>query len=286
VGRDLPSLQEQLRRRGFTVRTIETSRAGEASGLARRSLDRGERFLLAVGGDGTANEVLNGMFEDDRPVEPEAVLGVVAANSGSDIVRTFGLSQDPAAAAERLTVANVYEIDVGKATVRDGDRTAIRYFLNMAQVGLGGLAATRAARLPRWLHRSRRFWGYWLAMATYRRPEVRLRGDRRDFEGVVSNVLVANLQFAGDGMLVSPRSWPEDGYLDLQVWTGPKSDSFTLLPKMFIGEHLPHPHILEYRSTRVHIESDRKLRVEVDGEPIGTTPVTFQILPRALRFKV
>jgi YegS/Rv2252/BmrU family lipid kinase len=254
--------------------------------MARRALEEGDRFLLAVGGDGTANEVVNGMFEDDRAVEPGAVLGVVAANSGCDIVRTFGLSQDPAAAVERLTVGDVYEIDVGKATVRDRDGTATRYFLNMAQVGLGGLAAARAARLPRFLHGSRRFWGYWLAMATYRRPAVRMRGDRRDFDGVVSNVLVANLQFAGDGMLVSPRSWPEDGYLDLQVWTGPKSDSFTLLPKMFIGEHLPHPHILEYRSTRVDVESDRTLRVEVDGEPIGATPATFEVLPRALRFKV
>jgi diacylglycerol kinase (ATP) len=113
-----------------------------------------------------------------------------------------------------------------------------------------------------------------------------MRGDRRDFEGVVTNILVANLPFAGQGMLVSPRSWPEDGYLDVQVWTGPKSDSFTLLPRMFIGEHLPNPRILEYRSTRVEVEADRPLRVEADGRPAGLTPVTFEVLPRALRLKV
>jgi YegS/Rv2252/BmrU family lipid kinase len=280
-------VEAELGRRGLTVRTRRSSRPGEATELARQALAEGERFLLAVGDDVTANEVLNGMFDDDVPADPEAVLGVVAANSGSDIVRTFGLAQDPVVAAERLGMGSVYQIDVGKATARGADgRAHTRYFLNMAQVGLGGLAAARAARLPRLLRRSRTFWGYWLAMATYRRTAVRMRGDRRDFEGVVSNILVANLQFAGQGMLVSPRSWPEDGYLDLQVWTGPKAESFTLLPKMFIGEHLPNPHILEYRSTRVEIESDRPLRVETDGRPAGVTPVTFEVLPRALRLKV
>jgi YegS/Rv2252/BmrU family lipid kinase len=286
VGRELPVVEEELRRRGFTIRTALSSRPGETTALARLALSEGERFLLAVGDDGTVNDVLNGMFENDRPVEPEAVLGVVAANSGSDIVRTFGLSQDPVVAAERLGVGRVYEVDVGKATAVDGGSPRTRYFLNMAQVGLGGLVASRAARLPSALRRSRTFWGYWLAMATYRRTTVRMRGDRRDFEGVVSNILVANLQFAGRGMLVSPRSWPEDGYLDLQVWTGPKSDSFTLLPRMFIGEHLPNPRILEYRSTRVEVEADRPLRVETDGRPAGVTPVTFEVLPRALRLKV
>ena len=113
-----------------------------------------------------------------------------------------------------------------------------------------GCSARRrwAARLPRFLGRGRYFLGFWLAMAGYRRPRVRLQGDHRELEETVTNVLIANLQFFGEGMMVSPRSWPEDGYLDLQVFAGPKSESFTLLPRMFQGEHLPHRELLELRS--------------------------------------
>jgi diacylglycerol kinase family enzyme len=183
-------------------------------------------------------------------------------------------------------VGDVYTIDVGKATVttRDGERT--RYFLNMAQAGLGGSAAASAARLPGVLKGSRYFLGYWMAMASYRRPMVKLHGDRREFEGRMTNLLVANLQFGGNGMLMSPKSWPEDGYLDLQVFTGPKSDAFTLLPKMFQGEHLPQPSITEYRSKAVQLEADRPVWVEADGELLGRTPATFEVVPGVLRLKV
>jgi YegS/Rv2252/BmrU family lipid kinase len=273
-------------RHGFGYRLELTRGPGHATELARAALERGDRFLVAVGGDGTVHEVLNGMLVEDRPVHPDAVLGILAANSGCDAVRSFGLSQDPEEAVARFEVGNVYAIDVGKATVTAGHAVRTRYFLNMAQAGLGGSAAARAARLPRGLAGSRYFLGYWLAVARYRRPTVRLRGDRREFEGRITNLIVANLQFGANGMLLSPKSWPEDGYLDLQVFTGPKSDSFTLLPKMFQGEHLPHPSIDEYRSKSVRLESDRPIWIEADGEPLGRTPASFDVVPGVLRLKV
>lgn len=257
----------------------------DPAGLVDAAVRRGHGFLVAVGEDHVAHAVLNGIVRGDRPL-PDVLFGVLAANSGSDIVRTFGLWQDPALAVDRLVRGLVYHVDVGKASAstRKGVRT--QYFLNMAQVGLGGLAARRGRSLRMAPERLRRFAGFWGAMATYRRPVIRMQGDRRTFEGAVTNVILANMQFTANGMHVSPRSWPEDGYLDLQVFTGPRSDAFTLLPKMFVGEHLPHPNVLELRSTTARIESDRAVPVEVDGEPIGTTPVTFEVLHRALPFKV
>ncbi len=72
----------------------------------------------------------------------------------------------------------------------------------------------------------------------------------------------------------------------MQVYTGPRSDSFTLLPRMFQGEHVPHPRIEEYRSKRLRIESDRPLRVEADGVSLGHTPATFEVVPNAVRLLV
>src|SRR5438093_2988703 len=135
VAHELEAVREALRRGDFDLRLDVTEGPGHATALARDALARGERFLVAVGGDGTVNDVVNAMLEDDRPVAPDALLGVIAAHSGNDVVRSFGLSQDPAEAVERFAVARDYAIDAGKATVttKAGERT--RYFLNMAQVG-------------------------------------------------------------------------------------------------------------------------------------------------------
>jgi diacylglycerol kinase (ATP) len=283
VGRELPGIEALLRERSVATRMEVANHRADATHLARNAIEQGERFVVAVGDTATVSAVLNGMLEDDRPIATDAVLGVLAANSGCDVVRTFGLPQDPAAAMDRLVRGLVYGVDVGKATTDGPAGPRVTYFLNMAQIGLAGLAARRAGRLP--LGRGRSFWGYWLAMSTFRRPRIRMQGDRREFEGTVTNVIVANLQYTGNGMRLSPRSWAEDGYFDLQVFTGPRSDSFTLLPKMFVGDHLPHPNIQEFRSTRVHVDADRRTFVEADGIPLGTTPATFEVLPGILRLK-
>jgi diacylglycerol kinase (ATP) len=87
-------------------------------------------------------------------------------------------------------------------------------------------------------------------------------------------------------MKISPRSWPTDGVLDALVFHGPKSDSFTILPKVYRGEHLPHPNIVEFRSRTVKVEADRPLRIEADGEILGWTPATFDVIPHPLKLKV
>jgi diacylglycerol kinase (ATP) len=286
VGRELPEVERQLRALRLQYRIAETERTGHATELARAALKAGERFVVAVGGDGTVHEVVNGMLEDDAPIVEDAVLGVVAAGSGSDFVRTFGLPGDAIRAVRHLGGDNVYELDVIRADYADGDLTVTRYVPNIAEVGLGAEVVARAVRLPRRLGRSRYFVGFWLTMGRYRPSEIAVRVDRKHFNGRANNVVVANGQFYGGGMKISPRSYPGDGLLDVQISTGPKSDAFTLLPKIYRGEHLPHPHIKEMRGRVVSVEADTPLQVEGDGEVLGTTPVTFTVLPRVLKLKI
>jgi diacylglycerol kinase (ATP) len=158
------------------------------------------------------------------------------------------------------------------------------YFVNIAQAGLGGDIVARSTRLP--LGRSRRFVAFWASLAASRRAHVQLSGDRRTWEGAVHNIVVANCQYNADGVRISPRSWPGDGYLDVLVMTGPRSDAFTILPRAYRGEHLPHRNIVEYRCRRLTVESDRPMRVEADGQVLGSTPATFEIIPQSLRLKV
>jgi len=256
-----------------------------ARAAAFQALETGDRFLVAVGGDELVNAIADGLLGWSGDAPSDAVLGVVAGSAPCDFIRTFGLPSDPARASRHLQGENVFPIDAVRLWYRGGG-THTEHFVNMAEVGLGGAVAARTARLPGSLGRARRFLGFWLAVAGFRPTKMRLRGDRRTWEGRAHAVLVANGQYTGDGYRMSPRSWPSDGYLDVLVMKGPKSDAFTILNDAALGEHLPHPNIVEYRCRTLSIEADRPLPIQADRLVLGATPATFEVLPQAVRLKV
>jgi diacylglycerol kinase (ATP) len=286
VGQELSEVERQLNAAGLEFRILETAGPGHASRAAREALDSGVRFLVAAGGDGTVQEVVNGMLSNDRPVNDQAVLGVVAAGSGCDFVRTFGLPGDSVRSVRHLVGDLLYPIDVIRIDHQGPDGPGARYSPNIAEAGLGGAVVARAQRLPRWIGRSRYFYGFWLSLGRFRPAEMKVRVDRKEFSGRANNVVVANCQFYGGGMKISPRSYPGDGHLDVQISTGPKSEAFTLIPKIYRGEHVPHPHIKEFRGRVITVDAERPLPVEADGEVLGTTPATFTVLPQAIRLKI
>jgi diacylglycerol kinase (ATP) len=285
VGRQLPRLEEALRSMGLDHRVAEVAGSAAARDATREALKGGERFVVAVGDDQLVHAVVNGMIEGDRPIG-EPVLGVVAAGATNDFSRTFGLPEDLALAAGHLSGEGTFPIDVGKVTYSDTGVDRSVYFANVAQVGLGAAALARAARVPKSLGRARYFAGFWSSLLTWRNAPVKLEGDRRSLEERVRNIVVANGQFIAGGQMISPRSWPGDGFFDILVMTGPRSEAFTLLPRIFRGEHLPHQHILELRSRRLAVEAERPLAVEADGIPLGTTPATFEVIPQAISLKI
>jgi YegS/Rv2252/BmrU family lipid kinase len=267
-------------------RTVLTAGRGDATLAAREALDGGTRFLVVAGGDGTLHEVVNGMMGPDGPVEPQAVLGMVAAGSGADFVTTFGLPGDVDEACRHLTGKNLFEVDLGRVTFVDDDgQPRARYFANVAEAGMGALAVARAVRLPGSV-RVRRFLGFWAAVARFRPGRVSVRVGDRHLDLVARDVVVANGQYHGGGLRISPRSWPGDGLLDVLVMTGPRSEEFTLLPKIYRGEHLPHPNITELKATAAEITPERPWPVQADGELLGWTPATFECVRRPIRLKI
>jgi diacylglycerol kinase (ATP) len=278
VGQEVPELERTLRARELRYRLERTQGRGDATRLAREALEGGGRFIVAVGGDGTVNEVVNGMMGEEGPLVADAVLGVVAAGSGCDLIRTFGLPGDASRACLHLTGDNAYPLDLGRITYTTGTgASATRHFVNVAEAGLGAAVTARAERMSPRLGRSKYFVGFWLTLPRFGLANIRLRADQRTYEGPAYLVVVGNAQYYGGGMKVSPRSFPGDGVLDVLVFKGPKTDSFTLLPKIYRGEHVPHDHVEELRVRRsLSIESDRPLPIEADGE----------VVPHALRMKL
>jgi diacylglycerol kinase (ATP) len=287
VAQEMPEIERALRSRRLDHRIVETAGPGDATRIAREALAAGERFLLAVGGDGTVLEVVNGMIEDDRAVDPGAVLGVIAAGTGCDFVRTFGLPGDSIRATAVLTGDRLFPIDVGRATVTTPEGgSAVRYFPGVVEAGLGGRAVARAERLPGRLTRSRYFYGFWSSLVRSPKGRVSVVAGANEYEGPALSVTVANCQYFGGGMRLSPRSWPSDGLLDTLVLHGPRAGFFTRLPKVFQGDWLPDPNVTEMKSRRVTVESEQPLPVHADGEPLGTTPARFEIVRLPIRLKI
>jgi diacylglycerol kinase (ATP) len=284
----LPELERILDERGLEHRTLVANGSSPAA-LAAEALDDGYRFLVAVGNDATVQDVVNGMFRDGRPIREEPVLGVVAAGSGCDLVLSFGLPDDTAGAASHLAGENTYPLDLMKvtATGADGERHT-RYGHNLAQVGMGAQQVACAAKAPAWLGDARRFYGFWCGYLKTKPTGVEIDHDRRTWGGEAWNVVVANAQFSDGGLRLSPRSFPGDGVLDALVFTGPRSGAYTQLPRLFRhGDHVPDPTITELKARiRFEVRSERPFPILVDGVPLGTTPATFQIVPRSILLKL
>ena len=285
---ELPVLERALGERGLEHRTY-VSNGSDPSALATSALDEGFRFVVAVGNDATVQDVVNGMFRDGHPIREEPVLGVIGAGSGCDLVRSFGIPGDTESAAAHLAGDNTYALDLMKITTTSagGDRVT-RFGHNLAQVGMGAQQVACSAKAPAWLGGSRRFYGFWCGYLKTKAARFTVEHDARTWEGRAWNVVVANAQFTGGGLRLSPRSFPGDGILDALVFTGPRSGAYTQLPRLFRhGDHVPDPHIQELKAKiRFEIRSERPMPVLADGVALGTTPVTFQIVPRPILFKL
>jgi diacylglycerol kinase family enzyme len=282
-------LERALQRRSLAFRLERVPSTQDAAGRATEALERGDRFLVAVGDDELVQSVVNGMFRDGVTIVPEPILGIMAGGTANDLLRSFNLPPQLEGAVEHLAGDAVYPFDVMKITCRgpDGaDRT--RYATNLAQVGFGAAASIRAGRMPRALgDRGRAFLGFWSAYLRTRPTEVRVAIDTKSWTGRAFQVIVGNAQFAS-GLRLSPRSWPGDGVLDALAFTGPTSDAYTMMPRiMRQGDHVPDPNIREFRAKiRVAIDADRPLPVVADGVSFGTTPATFQLVPQQILFKI
>lgn len=276
----LPNVQRALEdcELPFSTVSVGVARA------ARAAIANGNRYLVIVGDDHSIHEAVNALMDDDKPLAPDIVLGVVPIGEGNDFVKTFGLPEELERACAHLGGEHYYGLDVAKLTCETGNGDTVRYFANIAGAGLGATVVARSARLP--LGRASHFAAFWWSLATARTGVVAIEADRKRYEGPAYDVVIGNCQFFGGGLRLSPRSYPGDGILDVLVMKGPKSDAFTTLPKMYRGEHVPSEHIVEMRGKLIRIDSERPLPLHADGEVAGTTPATIEAIPQAIRLKV
>ena len=252
--------------------------------LAREAAAGGARLLIAVGGDGTVNEVVNGIAGLGG-VE----LAVVHRGTGGDFVRTFGIPHKIEAALDVARETTTREVDLGRAAYRTwegGEET--KWFANAASAGLSGAVAKRVNETGKALGGKVSYaWSTLAVFARWRNAEVSVEVGAEKRSGPMYDVIVANGRYLGGGMKITPDAEPDDGLFDvLLIGDISKGDLLRNLPKLYRGTHLPHPKAEVLRGATATIDARIPLPVQLDGEQPGTTPATFEVVPRALRLRV
>jgi YegS/Rv2252/BmrU family lipid kinase len=250
-------------------------------------LKRGYQRVVAVGGDGTINEVANGFFDGERAVNPEAVFAVIPRGTGGDFRKTFGWGTELDEAARRLQNPTLSPIDVGRLRylAHDG-REATRYFVNIASCGVSGVVDDEVNRASKALGGTLSFKLASLkALLKYGDRTIRLSVDDGPFEELrITCLAVGNGQYFGGGMWVCPKARPDDGIFDLTVWSGFRLSDFVLKSRaIYDGTHLRLPGVRTLQGKKVRAESAETVLLDVDGEQPGRLPATWELLPAALK---
>lgn len=289
-GAILPRLVRALTAAGLAHQVEPTRGRGHATELARAAVtQRDLRYVVAVGGDGTVHEVVNGLIDAETGTahRDDLVLGVVAGGSGCDFLRTFGLDRSPEVLARHLASETTMPIDIGRVRLTGPDgQPVVRLFANIAEAGWGAEVTRRANRLPRAFGPTRYVVATVMGTRAMRQVEATVTVDHTTTTEPITEVVVANGQFFGGGLKVAPRALPDDGRFNVQTWRTRRGDVLRSIPQVRLGEHLERPDVREWQSTSVEVTSPRPLLVEADGEVLGHTPATFDLLPHALSMKV
>ncbi len=257
-----------------------------ATELARNALMSGYEIIVSVGGDGTINEVINGFFHEDKPINKNASLAVLSKGTGCDFVRTIGMDKSVQGLINALKNNNSICCDVGKCTfVKYSKEETTRYFLNVSDVGIGGETTYRVNKNSKALKGFLSFLiGTITTIAVYKNKNLKvIIDDKLIVDEKINSVIIANGRYFGGGMEVAPTAVIDDGLFDIIVLGDfTKPELIMNFPRIYKGTHMSHPKVKGYRGKSVVIESKDIALVELDGEQPGTLNAEYHIIPNSI----
>ena len=286
TGSKWPMIEALARDRLGPFETYMTRGPGDAVLRVKNALAQKVRLLVCVGGDGTLNEVVNGMMMHEASVRSDLALGFIPNGTGCDFVRTVSIPQDLEQAMDLIAAGIVRSIDLGVLFFRDNQgHERRRYFHNITSFGLGGDVARRVNRTTKALGPFVSFmWATLISIFSCGKKKIRLRVDEGfERELRVWNVAVANGQYHGGGMWVAPGASVCDGILNVTVigdLTIP--EIFLNLPKLYNGKINDIEKVTTLAGEKVKALSNEQVLLDVDGEQPGMLPIDIGIVPGGL----
>lgn len=288
TGAQWPEWERQLLARLPAARVLRTAAAFDAARLATEAAEGGSELVIAAGGDGTVNEVVNGLMASMRARRGECVLGILALGTGSDLARGLGLPQDVRGGVEALASGKAQPLDVGRircAGLGGEGAAVVRHFVNEADFGIGAEVTRRVNARTRRGGRAAYLWTTVRALLSWRDPEVELRVDGGPAERTrIKSVFLANAPYAGGGMCIAPGARVDDGALRLVVFGGlGRIEAIRRLGETYQGREIEHPKIRYADCRELVADAEDLVLIECDGEPAGRLPARIDLLPGALR---
>ncbi len=279
-----------LGQNGFPFTHQFTLRKYHAIELVSEVVNEGIDKVIVVGGDGTLNEAVNGIFAQTRIASNEVLLGMIPVGTGNDWGRMFHIPHNYEKAITILKKGKTFLQDTGLVRYINGGEEKSRYFINIAGLGFDARVVKKANKQKEegkhgvLLY----FLNIFTTLMNYKSTRVSIEVDGKPvFENSVLSISLGNGRYAGGGMLQTPDAKPDDGLLDLTVIKDMgKLRVITSLKKLYDGHILDHPSIEGFTGKRIRIDSDPPIYAETDGESLGHTPVEFEILPKSLQVVV
>lgn len=274
---------------GIHFTNVFTEHPNHAVKLARKYIEAGFRKILVVGGDGTLNEVVNGVFTQKKYPTRDITLAMIPVGTGNDWGRSFNIPSGYKEAIDLIVRMQTRYQDVGKVHYMSNDLPKQRHFINMAGLGFDAMVAKRT-NMVKQQGKSGPF-SYLISMFTslisYNDSNVRIVVDEKELKANVFTMSVAICKFNGGGMMQAPNAIPDDGLFDVTVIT--RVSRFLVIrsvKKLYDGSFLSLPQVKTFRGEKVEIESDPPMYLETDGESLGHTPMSFEVVPLSINVVV
>lgn len=285
TGRKWPELLAKARSALGPFDHVFTKRPWEAVKLCAGALRAGFDCIVAVGGDGTVNEVVNGFFTEGV-ASTDACLAVVPRGTGGDFGRTYGWRNDFESALQRILDPKPRAVDLGlvEFTATDGG-VARRHFINICSFGVSGLVDREVQNVKMLGGKLSFMFGSVKSLMTYSDRRVRVSLDGAPaVEMDVTTLAVANGRYFGGGMCVAPAAEPSDGLFDVTLWSGYGLSDFVLKSKaIYSGTHVRLAGTKTFKVSTLSAECSSEVLLDVDGEQPGRLPCKISILPGAVR---
>lgn len=272
----------------YQVKLFFSEKATQSIELARDAVAQGTDYLIAVGGDGTLNEVLNGMMQNPEEARKNVIYGMIPAGSGNDFAKTMGVTNNLEELKKCMVQDTTVSIDIGlmKFTSLEGGE-AQRYFINIADIGIGGLVAQILHESPKIFGSKVRYMvGIVKGFLKFRHQPIKFTHDGGEWQGKAMSLCMANGKWFGSGMGIAPQANPTDGKMQLVLLGEVKLiDYIKNLGTIQKCQNVKHPEVHYMDSASCTIEAlGNPCPIDMDGEFIGYTPVVMETKPAAIRF--
>ena len=262
-----------------------TEKKGHAITLTLEGIETGFRKIITVGGDGTLNEVVNGVLLNRFCPTQDITLALIPVGTGNDWGRMIGIPLDYKKAIKIISDEKMMLHDIGNVSFYDGTEKKSRYFINIAGLGFESVVVRRSNNQK---ERGRSgkaiyFSNLLMSLLSYKNTKAEIVIDGVKTSADVFSINVGNGKYCGGGMRQTPDALPDDGVLDVTIINGMgKIEIIRNLKMLYDGTILNHPKIDGYRCKNIKVSSESIIYAEADGESLGHTPVEFSIIPRGI----